>query len=129
MKNKLNVLFVGNFGINRSYGTQGLVFPLMNAINQEFDTNNTFVLAEKLYKDVHKQKWPKWDEKLIKQEQIELVVQINGKVRAKAQVESGLSEQKAFEAVKELENIKKYLDNKEIKKIIFVPDRLINIVI
>jgi len=78
---------------------------------------------------VHKQVWPKYDKKLIKDETITLIVQVNGRVRDKIAVEADISEEKAKELAISSQNVKKWIQNKEIKKVIFIPRRLINIVI
>ena len=74
------------------------------------------------------QKWPEYDEKLIKDGKILLVVQINGKVRDKAEVSAGISQKEAEKIVLESQKIKTWIAGKEIKKIIFVPDKLVNFV-
>ena len=76
-----------------------------------------------------KQKWPKYNQKLIKEKKITLVIQINGKVRDKIEVKSDISEKEAKLIALESEKVKKWLIGKEIKKIIFVPGKLINFVI
>ena len=73
--------------------------------------------------------WPEHDEKLIIENIIPFVVQINGKKRQVINIERSLSEQKIVELVKKDKIILKFLDNKNIKKKIFVPERLINIII
>ncbi|KPJ56174.1 hypothetical protein AMJ49_05515 [Parcubacteria bacterium DG_74_2] len=80
-------------------------------------------------KSVFLEKWPKYNPKLIKQKTFELVIQINGKVRDKAEVEMGISEEKVKQLALSQEKIKKWLKGKKIKKIIFVENKLINIVI
>ncbi|MCX6760050.1 MAG: leucine--tRNA ligase [Candidatus Nealsonbacteria bacterium] len=75
------------------------------------------------------QKWPEYDSRLIKDDRINLIIQINGKVRDKIEVESDISEESAKKTAMGTGKIKKLLEGKEIKKIIFVPNRLINIVI
>lgn len=75
------------------------------------------------------QKWPKYDEKLIKQETINLIVQINGKVRDKIEIKAGISEEGVKDIVLKSKKMIKWIENKEIKKIIFVPDKLINFVL
>jgi leucyl-tRNA synthetase len=60
---------------------------------------------------------------------ITLVIQVNGKVRDKIEVEADISEEKAKELAISREKIKKWLERKEIKKVIFVPGKLLNIVI
>jgi leucyl-tRNA synthetase len=60
---------------------------------------------------------------------VTLIIQINGKVRDKIEVESSISKEEAEKLALSLEKIKKWIEGKEIKKIIFVPKRLINIVV
>jgi len=75
------------------------------------------------------QRWPKYNEKLFEEEKIMLIVQINGKVRDKIFVNTGLVQKEAEKLVLELEKIKNLIGKKEIKKIVFVPNKIINIVI
>lgn len=75
------------------------------------------------------QKWPKYDEKLIQEKRVFLVVQVNGKVRDKVEVNAGIDQEEAEEVVLNAPKIKAFVEGKEIKKIIFVKDKLINIVI
>jgi leucyl-tRNA synthetase len=85
-------------------------------------------LEFKAQSSIHSQPWPKYDPKLIKEENIQLIVQINGKVREKIEVEASISEEKAKELTLSQKKIKQWTAGKEIKKIIFVPGKLINIV-
>jgi len=73
--------------------------------------------------------WPTFDGRWIAQEKVTLVVQINGKVRGKLEVDRGLSQDEAMTAAKANDNVLKFLDGKEIKKTIYVADKLINLVI
>jgi len=75
------------------------------------------------------QKWPKYDEKLIEEKNILLIVQVNGKVRDKISADAGLSQKDAEKLVLKSEKIKALIGENEIKKIIFIPNKLINIVI
>jgi len=75
------------------------------------------------------QKWPKYDEKIIEEENVLLIVQINGKVRDKITAKAGLSQKEAEKIVLNLEKIKAFIGQAEVKKIVFVPNKLINIVI
>ncbi len=75
------------------------------------------------------QKWPKYDSKLVKEKKITLVVQINGKVRDKIEVEADISEKQAKEIVLSRDKVLKYTKDKKIKKTIFVPGKLINFVL
>jgi leucyl-tRNA synthetase len=78
---------------------------------------------------IHNQKWPKYDPKLIKEKVITLILQINGKVRDKVEVEAEISKKQAEKIAFSREKIKNWLKGKKIRKIIFVPNKLINIVI
>jgi leucyl-tRNA synthetase len=88
-------------------------------------------LWEKLGKEnsISLEKWPEADSKLIKEKVITLVIQVNDKVRDKIEVEVDISEEKAKELAISQKNVRKWIQGKEIKKVIFVPGKLINIVI
>ncbi len=73
--------------------------------------------------------WPSYDKKILLEKIIPLVVQINGKKRLVVKVDRDIKEENVIDIIFKHENIKKYLENKEIKKKIFVPNRLINIII
>ena len=74
-------------------------------------------------------KWPKYDEKLIEETKVLLIVQINGKVRDKIEAKAGLSQKEAEKLALKSEKIKVLLGGTPPVKIIFVPNKLINIVI
>ncbi len=74
-------------------------------------------------------KWPTYDESKIKDETYEMVVQINGKVRGKIEVDSNLTNDEMVEIAKTIPNVKNNLDGKEIVKVITVPKKLVNIVV
>ncbi|MFA5247756.1 MAG: leucine--tRNA ligase [Patescibacteria group bacterium] len=73
--------------------------------------------------------WPEYDPELIKDDIVNLVVQINGKLRATIEVAADISEEDAKKLAQENDNIKKWLEGKEIIKIIFIPGKLLNIVV
>ncbi|MDD2731923.1 MAG: leucine--tRNA ligase [Candidatus Pacebacteria bacterium] len=75
------------------------------------------------------QKWPKHDEEFIREDKVLLIVQINGKVRDKIEVGQDISEDNAKETVLKTEKVNKWMQGKKIKKIIFVKNKLINIVV
>lgn len=74
------------------------------------------------------EKWPEWDEELVKEESVEIVVQINGKVRTKLQLPAGTGKEDLEKEALSSERIKTLLEGKSIVKIIAVPDKLVNIV-
>ncbi|MDR3558991.1 MAG: class I tRNA ligase family protein [Candidatus Pacebacteria bacterium] len=92
-------------------------------------------IAEELWnqlghkESIFKESWPAYDPEFIVDEEIELVVQINGKVRDRLKVAADISEDKAKELALGREKIKSFIDEKEIKKIIYVKGRLVSIVI
>ncbi|MFA5131485.1 MAG: leucine--tRNA ligase [Patescibacteria group bacterium] len=73
--------------------------------------------------------WPEYDEKLIKDEIVNLAVQINGKLRGNFSVSCDISEDEAVQLAKREANTKKWLEGHEIIKIIFIPGKLLNLVI
>jgi leucyl-tRNA synthetase len=92
-------------------------------------------IAEELWSELgHKnsiflEKWPEYDKKLIKDEEITLIIQVNGKVRDQLKLAAGASEEEAKKLALESEKVAKYIGDKEPRKIIFVPNRLINFVV
>ena len=73
--------------------------------------------------------WPSYDANELEEKDVNIVVQINGKKRAILNTKKGTTEKIHLENTKKDRNISKYLENKQIKKIIFVQDRLINILV
>jgi len=78
---------------------------------------------------IHKESWPRYSKRLVKEKAIILILQINGKVRDRIEVESGISEKGAKKLALSSEKIQKWIKGKEIKRIVFVPEKLINIVV
>jgi leucyl-tRNA synthetase len=91
--------------------------------------------AEELWEAIGEQNsifehsWPSWDEELSKEEEIELVVQINGKLKAKIVVPAGLHDDDAKQRALQEQRIKEMLDGKQIKKVIVIRGKLVNIVV
>jgi leucyl-tRNA synthetase len=73
--------------------------------------------------------WPSWNEELAKEEEVELVVQINGKLRSKIIVPAGISDDVAQQTALNDPKVKEMIAAKEIKKIVVVKGRLVNIVV
>ena len=95
----------------------------------------TVHLTEELYHamggqgSIHETQWPEYDEKLAKTSAITLVVQINGKVKDKIEVDSESSKEELEKAALQSEKIKENIASKQIIKTIVVPGRLVNIVV
>ena len=73
--------------------------------------------------------WPEWDEEMLKTSEIQIVVQVNGKLRGKIKISTELEKQQILEKAKQEENVAKFLADKEILKEIVVPGKLINFVV
>jgi len=92
-------------------------------------------LAEELWQQtghdysIHNQSWPEWDEELAKDEEITLVVQVNGKLRDRIAVPASITEDEAKEKALESPRVKSYIGGKKIVKTIYVPGRLVNLVV
>lgn len=78
---------------------------------------------------VHAEKWPEYDLRLVKEEKFILVIQINGKVRDSVEMSADITEEEVKELTLKREKIGKYLGSKKPRKIIYIPRRLINIVV
>ncbi|HZE74921.1 MAG TPA: leucine--tRNA ligase [Gemmatimonadales bacterium] len=72
--------------------------------------------------------WPSWDEHLTVEHTVELVVQVNGKTRSKVHVRRDASETEAVAAALADETVRRFIESKEIRKRILVPNRLVNLV-
>jgi leucyl-tRNA synthetase len=72
--------------------------------------------------------WPSPDEEALKQESIQYVVQVNGKVRAKIQVPAGSDNDAVSELALENENVQRFIGDATVRKVIVVPNKLVNIV-
>ena len=80
-------------------------------------------------KSINLSSWPKWDENKIKEDKVKIIVQVNGKVRAEVMIGVGDSESKVKEIALKNKNIITWVGDKEIKRFIYVPGRVINIVV
>lgn len=79
--------------------------------------------------ELNQTSWPSYDEDKLTFDSFEMPVQINGKVRGKVLMANDASKDDAVNAAKEDTNIKSYIEGKEIRKIIYVPGKILNIVI
>ena len=77
---------------------------------------------------IHLQSWPKYDPKLIAEETVIIVVQVDGKLRGKLEVATGAKKAKVVKSARTLGNVKPHLYRGKVVKTIFIPDNLINFV-
>jgi len=75
------------------------------------------------------EKWPEYDEAAAASDEVEIAVQVNGKLRATVVVDADASEEAVIDKALKLEKIKKQIQDKDIVKKIFVPGRLLNVVL
>ena len=74
-------------------------------------------------------RWPKFDSSLLKSETSLIVVQVNGKLRSKLEVDASISEDELKSMALSDEKVVRFIDGNEIKKIIVIPEKLVNIVV
>jgi len=98
-------------------------------------------LAEELYQRLQKDKseretqsifetpWPSYDDSLLREDRVTIILQINGKKRDELEVNRDVSEEQLKEMALHSLKIKKWIKDKEIKKVVFVKDKLINFVV
>jgi len=73
--------------------------------------------------------WPEYDESLTVEERVTIVIQINGKVRSKTEIDAGTSRDETEKLAFEAPRIQELTEGKEVRKVIVVPDKLVNIVV
>jgi len=92
-------------------------------------------LAEELWQQtgnaysIHNQRWPEWDAELAAEEQITLVVQVNGKVRDRILVPVDVSEERAKEVALASDKVRPHVEGRSMQRVIYVAGRLVNIVV
>lgn len=92
-------------------------------------------IAEEIWQElgcegsVHTSEWPVHDEKYLQQDQITIVIQVNGKVRANIDMPADASEDQVIEVAKGDEKVAAYISNKEVRKTVYIPQKLVNFVI
>lgn len=91
-------------------------------------------MAEELWSQFHEsdtityQPWPTYDPNKIVEDEVEMIVQVNGKVRAKIKMAKDTDRDEAEKLALADDNVKKFTDGKDIKKVIVVPNKIVNIV-
>ena len=92
-------------------------------------------LCEELWEQMGNQEWlvdhpwPAWDESFLVKEEVRIVVQINGKVRGQMDMPVGSEEKVVLEQALDDSKIQRHIDGKELKKVIYVQDKLLSLVI
>ena len=78
---------------------------------------------------VFEARWPSYDERLASAGDVEIAVQVNGKLRSRLMVPRGMAEKDVLARVLADEAVKKFVDGQKVKKVVFVQDRLVNLVV
>ena len=92
-------------------------------------------LTEELYEqlgfggELNAQQWPSYDEAKCVDDMIQIAVQVNGKVRAKLEIQADLSQEEALRAARENDKVRELLSGKTIVKEIYVKGKLVNLVV
>jgi leucyl-tRNA synthetase len=92
-------------------------------------------LAEELWErlgeppSISRAPWPTYDPAKLVNDQVKLVFQVNGRVRGDQLVPVGLTQEEAIEVARAHPRVKLYIDGKSVKKIIYVPGRILNLVV
>ena len=144
--------------LSEKFGFNTAISALMELINEmykykELENKNNYVIkegietiitilspfaphiGEELWQMIGKEgsifdiSWPKYDETALVKDEIEVVVQINGKVRGKLSISSNVSKEEMEKIATEDEKIKSLIEGKEIVKIVAVPKKLVSIVV
>ncbi|MEJ6951103.1 leucine--tRNA ligase [Natronospora cellulosivora (SeqCode)] len=79
--------------------------------------------------NVYEQSWPVYEEEALKKDEITIVVQINGKVRDKVEVDANIDKEELKELILSLDKVRDYTDGKEVIKVIVIPKKLVNVVV
>ena len=77
---------------------------------------------------IHKQSWPAWADDIAREEEVTLVVQVNGKVRDRIQVPAGIDEARAKELAQASSIVQRHLHDRKLQRVVYVPGKLINFV-
>jgi leucyl-tRNA synthetase len=73
--------------------------------------------------------WPTYDESKTVSDTVEFIVQVNGKVRGRMSMPRGITEDDARKSALADENVARFINGAQVRKVVFVPDRLLNLVI
>jgi len=109
--------------------TRGLTQTERGQTQTKFPRKSASSQRQFAFKSIHLEKWPEYDEKLLKTETFTLVIQVNGKTRDIIEAPTGISREEAEKLALRREKIQNIIKSSTAKKIIYVPDRLINIVV
>ncbi len=108
-------------------GQYKIFLKLLNPFAPHLAEELWFLAGEK--ESLNLSSWPKHNKDYLKIKKVLLVVQINGKVRSKLEIDSNLNQEQVREIVLKDEKVKQWLNNQEIKKFIYIPGKIVSIVV
>ncbi|MCX6813143.1 MAG: leucine--tRNA ligase, partial [Candidatus Azambacteria bacterium] len=135
---------IENFRFNTAVSALMILFNKMEKENLSADDVQIFLkllapfvphFSEELWHllgnktSIHLESWPKYNSELIKEEEHDLIIQVNGRLRDRIRISKELERPEIEKLVLARDIVKKYIEGKEIKRIVFVPNRLMNIVV
>jgi len=135
---------IENLRLNTAIAAMMEFVNIITKLNVSRDTLNKFLIllapfAPHLCEEINevmgnkesifKSQWPKYDKKLIIDDQVIIAIQINGKLRDTIEVKRDIKENDLKKLISESAQVKKYIADKEFKKFIYIPNKLVNLVI
>ncbi|WP_084145106.1 leucine--tRNA ligase [Acholeplasma hippikon] len=115
---------VQKIGKEQARGLLKLLNPIAPHVTEELNQTILNSHEELVYSE-----WPKYDEKFLIETEVELVVQVNGKLRARIQIKRDLPEAEVKEIALSHENVIKHTEGFQIAKVIVIPNKIVNIVV
>ncbi len=120
--------------VNEAYKSEALPIDYMNGFTQLLAPFAPHMAEELWLRLGHESSityvtWPEYDETQIVDDTVEIIFQVNGKVRGKAKVTRDIDKNSMIDLAKADENVQNFIDGKEIRKIIAIPGKFINIVV
>ena len=117
-------------GDDRSSGVPRVAFEVLVKLIFPFAPHIAEELWQRMghHETIFNAKWPVYEEARTVENTITLILQVNGKLRDKLEVPRGLSSAELEQFARESPNVMKHIDGKGIRKIIVVPDKLVNVV-
>jgi leucyl-tRNA synthetase len=104
-----------------------MLAPIAPHISEEL-WSKRLATAGAEWSSIHTQAWPAFDETVIAESEVELPVQVNGKLRDLVRVPAGLSEIEIEQIVMARDKVRALVDGQEIVRVIQIPNRLVNVV-
>jgi leucyl-tRNA synthetase len=74
-------------------------------------------------------RWPEWNEALVVEDQVEVVIQVSGKTRSRVSVPRDAGERDVVAAAQRDAAVRRFTEGKEVRKVVYVPNRLLNLVL